>query len=134
VPLLAGDGVAHDDFFVRPVSDEDETMAAIDQATAGAAVVSKVEALRRDAVRGVQDGFEHDPLVSVLEDAKQRRLPVVGAEATQETGVGDEAPPEPADGGGAREVGWQRRKAEEDLPHHIVVVGLQQTSSVFFII
>jgi hypothetical protein len=121
--LLGGDWVAHDDFLLLPVSDQDETMAAIDEATAVAAVVSKVEALRRDAVRRVQDGFEHDPLVSVMEDAKQWRLPVVGAEAGQETGVADEAPPAPADGGGAREVGWQRRETEEDLPHHIVVVG-----------
>jgi hypothetical protein len=75
-----------------------------------AAAASKGEALRRDSVGRVQDGGEHDPLdvsvledFPVLEDAEQWRLPVVGAELAVELGVGDEAPPAPADCGGARE-------------------------------
>jgi hypothetical protein len=55
-----------------------------------AAVASKVEALRRYAVGRVEDGGEDNPLAAVLDDAEQRWLPVVGAEAAEELGVGDE--------------------------------------------
>jgi hypothetical protein len=56
-----------------------------------------------------------------LEDAEEGRLPLVGAEATEEPGVGDEASPVLADGVGAQEGGWPRREAEEDLPEHVLV-------------
>ena len=47
---------------------------------------------------------------------------MVRVELAEEAGVGDEIPPAPADGGGAREGGGLRREAEEDLPEHVVVV------------
>jgi hypothetical protein len=79
-------------------------VAAIEQsATFSGVVASKGEALRRDAVRRVQYGGEHDLILQVrlLEEAEQWRLPVVGAEAAEKPGVCDEAPPAAADGGGA---------------------------------
>jgi hypothetical protein len=49
--LLAGNGVAHTDLCPRPLLDEDETVAAIDQIVVFVvAALPKVEALRRDAV------------------------------------------------------------------------------------
>jgi hypothetical protein len=69
--LLPGDGIAHNDHTAHTVSDEDKTVAAIEQsAIFSGLVASKGEALRRDAVRRVQDGGEHDLLLAVLEDAE----------------------------------------------------------------
>jgi hypothetical protein len=120
--MLAGHGIAHKDLFVRPGFEEKATVTAIERrVTAGAAVASKVEALRRDAVWRVEDGFEHYPVIAAQKDAEQRGLPVVGAEEAEELGVGDEASPALADGGGAKEGGRLRREAEEDLPEHIFV-------------
>lgn len=67
-----------------------------------AAVASKVEAFRRDAVGSIKDRCEHDVVVAP-EEAKKGRLPVVHVEAAEEPGVDDEAPPLLADNGGARE-------------------------------
>jgi hypothetical protein len=65
---VAGNGVAHNNLILPGVFDKDETVATIEQiAMPGLAVASKVESLGRDAVRSVQDGFEHDPLVAHLE-------------------------------------------------------------------
>ena len=47
---------------------------------------------------------------------------MVGAEAAEERGVGDEAAPTLADAGGPGEGGRPRREAEENLPKHVVVV------------
>jgi hypothetical protein len=46
---------------------------------------------------------------------------LVGAEAAEEAGDGDEDSPMLADGGGAQEGGWMRREAEDDLPEHVLV-------------
>jgi hypothetical protein len=46
----------------------------------------------------------------------------VGAKAGDELGVCGEAPPAPADRGGAREGGGLRREAEDDLMEHVVIV------------
>jgi hypothetical protein len=56
-----------------------------------------------------------------LEDAEEGRPPLVGEEAAEEPGVGDEASPVRADRGGAQQGGWLRREAEEDLPEHVLV-------------
>jgi hypothetical protein len=123
--LLAGDGIPHNDLCPRPALDEDETVAAIEQLiTITAPAASKVKAPRRYAIGRVQDGVEHDPppLVPPQEDAEEGRLPVVCIELAEEPGVGDEASPALADGGGAREGGGQRREADEDLPEYVVVV------------
>jgi hypothetical protein len=120
--MLAGHGIAHKDLFVRPGFEEKATVTAIERrVTTDAAVASKVEALRGDAVGRVEDGFEHHPVIAAQEDAEQRGLPVVGAEEAEELGVGDEASPALADGGGAQEGGRLRREAEEDLLEHIFV-------------
>jgi hypothetical protein len=65
---VAGNGVAHNNLILPGVFDKDETVAGIEQIVMPAlAVASKVESLGRDAVRRVQDGFEHDPLVAEVE-------------------------------------------------------------------
>lgn len=81
------------------------------------------EAIRgRDGIRRIQHGREADLASVVEEEAEEGRLPVVGAEAAEEPGVGDEAAPAPADRGGARERGRDRREAEQDLAEEVVVV------------
>jgi hypothetical protein len=123
--LLAGDGVKHNNLCPHLVYDEDATVAAPEQLRSEvtpAVADSQVEAPRRDAVGRVQDGGEHDILLAVLEDAEEGRLPVVGAKAGDELGVCGEAPPAPADGGGAREGGGLRREAEDYLMEHVVAV------------
>jgi sensor domain CHASE-containing protein len=64
--LVAGNGVAHNNLILTGVFDKDETVAAIEQIVMPG-LESKVESLGRDAVRRVQDGFEHDPLVAEVE-------------------------------------------------------------------
>ena len=121
------------------VHDEKAAVAAPEQLGPGAdagfdAVTSQVEALRRDPVGRVEDGRERDPLVTALEgatikeaarvdlpvegleDAEEWRLAVMGREAAEEPGVGGDAQPALAGGGGAWEGGRLRREAEEDLP------------------
>jgi len=78
------------------------------------------EALRRGGVPRTQEEAEGEISVSSKEDAEG--LPVVGAEAPQEAGVGDEAAPAGADEGRAGERGRQRGQAEEDLGEGIVEV------------
>ena len=122
--LPAGDGVAHNDLIPRDSLDEDTTMAAIDH-NPSRGVVAEAESLRRDAVGRVQQRCEGEG-VAQMEDAEERRLPVVRVEAAEELAVGDDASPAPADGGCAREGGRLWREAEEDLPEHIVVVLQRQ--------
>ena len=101
-------------------------MAAVDQAPALAAVGSQGEASGRDAVGRVQGGSETDSVVIIrvgvaAEEAEERRLPVVDAEAAEELGVGGEASPALGDDGGAQEVGRLRGEAEEDFREEVVV-------------
>jgi hypothetical protein len=124
--LLAGDGVPHDDPFLKPDLGEDEAVVAIEEiVTEGAAAAYKVEAPRTYAVGTIQDGIELElvpPVFPPREEAEEGRLPVVCIELAEEPGVGDEASPALADGGGAPEGGGQRREAEEDLPEYVVAV------------
>jgi len=93
--LLAADGVPHSYLILHlHVSDEDTTVAAIEDTT----VASKAESLRRYAVGRVKHGGELGP---VHEGAKEGRRPVVCIELSVKLAVGDEAPPALADGGGA---------------------------------
>lgn len=69
--ILAGDGVAHKDLFIRPVFVEKATVTAIEQiVTEDAATAWRIESLRGDAVGRVEDGFEHHPVVADHEDAE----------------------------------------------------------------
>jgi hypothetical protein len=138
--LLPGDGVAHNDLAAHTLFDEDETVAAAEQivivvvaeyvvAVEQIVIVAvagefKGEASRGDAVGRIKDGVEHDTFLfsPPQEDAEQGRLPVVCIELIKEPGVGDEASPALADGGGAQEGGGLRREPEEDLPEHIVII------------
>ena len=125
--LLARDGGNDNNLLLQRAYDEEATVAASQQfdprATATVnAVESHVEALRKDAVRRVQDRFEDDTIDSLLEETEEGRLPVVLKEAAVEPGVGDDASPALADGGGAWKGGGLRREAEEDLPKEIIVL------------
>ena len=91
-------------------------MAAIEQ-PAQQVAAWQIKAPKRDAVRSCQDWSE----LELMKDAEEGRLPVVRAEAAEESRVGEEASPALADGRGAREGGWLGREAEEDLPEHVVV-------------
>jgi len=96
--LLAGDGVAHSYLCLHQrVFDEDTTVAAIEDTL----VAEDVESLRRYAVGSVKHGGEHGPLAAAYEGAEERQLPMVCIELLVKLGVGDEAPPALADGGGA---------------------------------
>jgi hypothetical protein len=68
--MLAGDGVADNYHFPTDILDKGETVAAIEQIAVAAAEASKVEALRRYAVRRVRHGAEHEPPIGAVEDAE----------------------------------------------------------------
>jgi hypothetical protein len=73
--LLVDDGVAHKDLCTRHVLDEDETVAAIEQVVVDVVTAaSKAEALRRNAVGSIQEGGEHDLIISAHEGAEKGRL------------------------------------------------------------
>lgn len=82
----------------------------------------KGEALRRDAVRWIQDWGE-DEVVKASEDAEEGRLfPMAGAEALEELGVGDEPSRPLANSGGTWQGGWLRQEPEEDLTEEVITV------------
>jgi hypothetical protein len=90
-PILGSDGVAHDeDFFPHWVTDEDKTVAAIEQIIRARTVNTKVKALRRYTIGRVQVGGEQVLLIIAHKGAKEGRLLVVGAELTLEFEVGDD--------------------------------------------
>jgi hypothetical protein len=119
------------------VHKKDTTVAAPKQFDHPSVMTLQIQALKRDAVRRVQDGPERDLLVEALEgvrmsdvvriyrpdlvpeNAEEGRLPVVGAEAAEKPGNSDKASPALADRGRAREGGWLRQETDEDLPEHI---------------
>lgn len=119
VALVARNRVPHQETIA--VGDKDTAVAAaVDIAAPGK---PQGEAIRgRDGIRRIQHGSEANLASVVEEEAQEGWLPVVGAEAAEEPGVGDEAAPAPADRGGARERGRQRREAEQDLAEEVVVV------------
>nr|CAB3465475.1 unnamed protein product [Digitaria exilis] len=120
--LAAGDGVPHEGLEPRAVDEEGEAVAASEEAQVVSAVAPrKGEARGGDAVGPAQRGHELDVAVLVGEEAEEGRRPVVGAEAAEEDGVGEEAAPAPADEGGAGERGGEWREAEKDLPVEVVV-------------
>lgn len=81
------------------------------------------EALGRDEVRRIQDRPEGEvSTVEVQEHADDGGLPVVGAEAAQELGIGDEVAPLLGDEGGAGERGRLRREADEYLGEEVFIV------------
>lgn len=120
--LATGDGVPHDGLEPLPVEEKGEAVAAVEQHPALVAALRHGEARGRDAVRRVQRGIEDGDAEFAGEQAEEGRFPVVGAEAAEENGVGDEAASALADEFGAGEGGGLRREAEEDLPEEIVVV------------
>lgn len=76
------------------------------------------EAHRWDAIRGGQGGGEdgYEPIVEIHdEEAEHRRFMMVGAEAADKGGVGQEAAPARADKGSAGKGRGKRREAEQDL-------------------
>jgi hypothetical protein len=122
--LVAGDGVPHQDLAVPREEDEEETMAT--SKGYGAVVVVAVtlqgEAPGRDAIGGLQGRTEGTTSVLVEEAEEGRIAAVPEAEAAKEAGVGDEAAPALADGGGPREGRRLRGEAEEDLAEEVVVI------------
>jgi hypothetical protein len=129
VSLVAGDWVAHEDLAPPGVDDEDAPVSAPEKGAvegvglgATAVVNPHGEAPARYAVRSVEDGGKGDPSTVLLEEPEEGRLPVVGAEADEEFGVGGKATPPLADEGDAREGGGLRREAEEDLPEDVTAV------------
>jgi hypothetical protein len=121
--LAAGDGVPHEGLEARAVDEEGEAVAASEEAQELAAVAPRQgEALAGDAVGPAQRGHELDVAVLVGEEAEEGRRPVMGAEAAEEGGIGEDATPALADEGGAGEGGGERREAEEDLPVEVVAV------------
>jgi hypothetical protein len=65
-----------------------------------AAVAGPGEAPERDAIGGIQGWLEGEATVRVEEAEEGRVLAVVEAESAEKAGVGDEAAPALADGGG----------------------------------
>jgi hypothetical protein len=120
---LTGDGVPHEDLGAVPVEEKGEAVPAVHEAQALAGAMRLGESPGRDAVGRVQRGSEAIAgRFMEGEEAEERGLPVVRAEAAEEAGVGDEAAPALADDGGAEEGGRLRREAEEDLTEEVVVV------------
>jgi len=122
--LAAGDGVPHHGFRPRAVNEEGEAVAAAEEAqvVVAAPPPRQGEARAGDAVGPAQRGHEVDVAVFVGEEAEEGRRPVVGAEAAEEGGVGEDAAPALADERGAGERRGERREAEKDLPMDVVVV------------
>ena len=97
-------------------------MAASKETEAVAVVGLQGEAAGRDTIGGLQ-GRSEGVVIPVEEETEEGRVTaVVDAEAAEEGGVGDEAAPALADGGGAGEGGRLRGEAEEDLGEEVVVV------------
>jgi hypothetical protein len=84
-------------------------------------VAPQAEAPGRDAIGSIQSGSEGFAAISFEEAEEGRVAAVVEAEAADESGVGDQAAPELADDGCAREGGGLRGEAEEDLGEQILV-------------
>jgi hypothetical protein len=108
VAAAAGDGIEHEERSVTTDSadGEDAAVAAPEQGPVSERRLllgAQGEAPRRDAVGRVEDGGEYQILPELLEDAEDRRLPVVREEAAAEAWVGRHARPELGDGAGARE-------------------------------
>jgi hypothetical protein len=83
--LIDGDGVTHEELCIPRIHGEDATVAATKDVVIFLAL--QIESQGRAAV---VDGDERDPLAVAMEDADNGWLPVVGAEASDELGVGDE--------------------------------------------
>jgi hypothetical protein len=81
------------------------------------------EAVGADAIWRLYGGNKGIVVVVVVdEEAKERGLAVVCAEAAEEAGVFDEAEPALADERGTEEGGGLRGEAEEDLPEEVVII------------
>jgi hypothetical protein len=98
--LVTGDWVPHEETEWLAGDHKDAAVAA---ATDPAAPWKPQGEAAGDAFRQVQHGSEANLSSVVGEDAEQGGLPVVGTEAVEEAGVGDEAAPALADGACARE-------------------------------
>jgi len=72
-----------------------------------------------DTVRSLQRGEESAVWV---EKAEEGRRAVVGAEAAEEMGIGDDAAPGLADSCGAGEGARPRREAEQELGEEVLVI------------
>jgi hypothetical protein len=120
--LVAGDGVPHQGLEAVPKGDEHETVAAPKALEALAHAGRQREASGVDTVGGLQGGHEGQTFRSFEETEQWRVAAVVEAEAAEEAGVGDEASPALADGGGAGEGRRLRGEADEDLAEEVVVV------------
>jgi hypothetical protein len=90
----------------------------------GASALGHGEALGRDAV-----GFRvcnRKEVVShamcTYEEAQQRRLLVIFAEASEKLRVGEDVAPSRTNEGGAGERGWLWREPEKDLTEEVLVV------------
>jgi hypothetical protein len=121
--LVTGDGVPHQNLAVLREEDEEETMATSKGHGAVVVVVTlQGEAPGRDAIGGLQGRTEGTTSVLVEESEEGRIAAVPEAEAAEEAGVGDEAAPALADGGGPREGRRLRGEAVEDLAEEVVVI------------
>lgn len=120
--LAAGDGVPHHGLGPRAVDEEGEAVAAAEEAQVVVAAPRQGEARAGDAVGPAQRGHELDVAVFIGEESEEWRRPVVGAEAAEEGGVGEDAAPALADEGGAGQRRGERQEAEKDLPMDVVVV------------
>ena len=119
--LITDDRVPHQDMAMLIVEDEHETMARSTCLVAVAFVVQQGEATVQDTIRGIGSGQEGEEFVWVEKTEEWSVAAVVAAEA----GVAGDAVPALADGGGAREGGRLRGKAEEDLGEDVVVDAVQ---------
>ena len=92
--LLAGDGVPHTWAARRPSAEEkDKPVAAVDDADAVALAERHGEASAGDAIWLIQQWKKRTGAIFIDEEAKERRLAVVVAEAALELGIGAEAAP-----------------------------------------
>lgn len=121
----AGGGVPDDGLTPRPVDEEEEAVAAAEEAPplVGSPDIEEArgEVAGAAAAGGIDDAGEAERAVGLGEESEQGRVRAPGAEAAEEGGVGGDAAPAAADVRGAVERGVARREAEEDLGEEVVV-------------
>lgn len=95
--LVARGGIQYEGLEPLSVEEEGKTVAAIDEIPVLVAILRQGETPGWDAVGRLPHGSEFCAMGEAGEESQERGLPVVFAEAAEESGVGSEAAPALAD-------------------------------------
>jgi hypothetical protein len=117
---VSGGWVPYHDLVQAPVKEEDTSMAAAHQLHIEIEDVCREEALMRDEIWRAEGGPEEGVSGVPHDEAEDRRLPFVVAEAAEEPRVGDDAAPLLADGGDAGKCRGLMGEEQENLPEEVV--------------